>query len=76
MATDDYMIGKPFPYEEFDLAKAIIEDENDEPAPKEWVQKMFPKVFSLPKFLVSPKILPIKNLSSIVGVLKLSIINT
>ncbi|MCR5454357.1 MAG: hypothetical protein K6F33_05165 [Bacteroidales bacterium] len=34
MATDDYMIGKPFPYEEFDLEQAIIEDENDEPAPK------------------------------------------
>jgi len=43
LATDDYMIGKPFPYEDFDLEKAIIEDENDEPAPEEWVQKMFPK---------------------------------
>gem|GEM_PF-6654615 len=47
LATDDYMIGNPFPYEDFDLEKAIIEDENDEPAPEEWVQKMFPKVLSI-----------------------------
>ena len=46
LATDDYMIGKPFPYEEFDLEKAIAEDENDELAPNEWVQKMFPKVYA------------------------------
>ena len=46
LAADDYMIGKPFPYEEFDLEKAIIEDESDEPAPEEWVQKMFPKVYA------------------------------
>ena len=43
----DDMIGKPFPYEEFDLEKAITEDESDEPAPEEWVQKMFPKFFSV-----------------------------
>ena len=40
------MIGKPYPFDDsnFDFDKAIKEDELDEVAPDEWVEKMFPEL--------------------------------
>lgn len=41
-----YMLGKPYPIDDsnFDFDQAIREDELDEEAPDEWVEKMFPEL--------------------------------
>ena len=46
LEDEGYMIGKPYPFndEEFDLERAIKEDELDQVAPDEWVEKMFPEI--------------------------------
>ncbi|MDD6002773.1 MAG: hypothetical protein PUC50_11340 [Bacteroidales bacterium] len=43
-----YMINKPFPFDEaaYNLDLAEKEDLEDEPAPEEWLQKMFPEVYA------------------------------
>ena len=46
LENEGYMIGKPYPYDDdaFDFNQAIKEDEADDVAPDEWVEKMFPEV--------------------------------
>lgn len=46
LEAEGYMIGKPYPFDDsnFDFDKAIKEDELDEVAPDEWVEKMFPEL--------------------------------
>ena len=46
LESEGYMIGKPYPYDDeaFDFDQAIREDEADEVAPDEWVEKMFPEI--------------------------------
>lgn len=48
LEADGFMIGKPFPFDDslFDLEQAEQEDLNDEPAPEEWLKKMFPEVYA------------------------------
>ena len=47
LAADNYMIGKPFPDGgAFDMEQAIADDAADEPAPDEWLKKMFPEVYA------------------------------
>ena len=46
LAAENYMIGKPAPCSAFDMEQAIADDETDEPAPEEWLKKMFPEVYA------------------------------
>ncbi len=46
LAAENYMIGKPAPDSAFDIEQAIADDEADEPAPEEWLKKMFPEVYA------------------------------
>lgn len=46
LAAENYMIGKPAPDSAFDMEQAIADDEADEPAPEEWLKKMFPEVYA------------------------------
>ena len=48
LEAESFMINKPCPFanETFDADAAIREDERDENAPNEWLQKMFPEVYA------------------------------
>ena len=48
LEADGFMIGKSFPFDDslFDLEQAEQEDLEDEPAPEEWLKKMFPEVYA------------------------------
>lgn len=47
MEADGFMINKPCPFEgeSFDIEAAICDDEHDDNAPREWLEKMFPEVY-------------------------------
>ncbi len=46
LENEGYMIDKPYPFDSefFNFNQAILEDESDEDAPDEWVEKMFPEI--------------------------------
>ena len=48
LEADGFMIGKPFPFDDslLDLEQAEQEDLENEPAPEEWLKKMFPEVYA------------------------------
>ena len=48
LEAEGYMIDKDFPYadEPLDIETLIAEDESDDNAPKEWIEKMFPEVYA------------------------------
>lgn len=47
LEAEGFMIDKPYPFDDdhFDFDKVIEEDERDEVAPREWVEKMFPELY-------------------------------
>ena len=46
LEAEGFMFGKPYPFDDvpFDIEQAIADDAKDEPAPKEWLDKMFPEL--------------------------------
>lgn len=48
LETEGYMIDKDYPYDDahIDFNRLIEEDANDNNAPQEWVEKMFPELYA------------------------------
>ena len=48
LEAEGFMINKPRPFEDepFDVDAAIRDDERDDNAPREWLEKMFPEVYA------------------------------